>query len=1311
MTISSYRLPIILALIIILIFISTSFAQFTIKYEMTIPNELGSFNDWSVDDEGNVFVAGWIGMDNYSLWKIDTAGEITWQRNLYGPTPQICRDIIIVVGHDGNPVVAYTDCDYTFIPPDSLIITSSYLAVVKYDSDGNILWGPMSIPQELSCGPSMTDMAVDEDGYVYMASGESDDICSKVHVISPEGSLQTCQLNNFRIRGLLATSSSAFVTGKDLNTVYCQDPGGPLEEWYNTEWRMLLIKVDQSGSCVTTFGPWGDHQCDINQCENAVYSQTSAGLAAQADPYGSIAVPIGVSDKCIEQGIQRELQYISWFGADGSQIDIFEADIENLNLLLVDHSDNIYVPVKRDYISYIDKLSPEGSVLWEVPGGLGGSVLDVDGYLYGLTGTSIRCLNPNDGSTEWECPVSPFGQSIYIDGIQIDDEKQIYVFHHTYPNTFPYGVSVYESSKKLTILDGSEDNDPIADTKFWLIRMQNDIPNLTEDTLGQFTTDENGEFELNIVDCGEFEFVHDLYNGSTSDIISVGDSLKIAKHVYSKDAVKHTDLLGTMYSLHLDNAIFKINGEMVFDTLDNMAKQEIVVNHTEFRYNLVASVEWDTKINYLTILEENMQYMSNFLYDITDGQLRLDTVRIYDDKEHWFDADIRINADNMIRPHCRNDIAGIIYPSASGQGREIIMPRKWFGNRDASRNNTEADNIFYSLERRDYRTKAHEFGHYALGFYDEYVFWDDESDPPKYRQGDDLKCASMQSGNYGFMENHYSHGEPFASEMSSRYRYEDSECQNTEHFRRYNKSCWDHFEAWVEAFTWGSDNMYVPLLKPDLDDPDERHDIGTNFLFTGPNNDLADLDYDVGSMIHFTETPNAPNPGIENVHIKVSLASGGNEADVFLINSPNDPEHRRYIIQGQTADNEHMIVLGVKTAENDHIIQGSKAGRIGQIITKSNGSSTSPYACGIATAGKSGVSKVGNSFSSTPNADTLEIELRTIEGDYPIIVDVDLSESQLEYTMHFTTQFQSNPTLDVLTGYGHQNSYSLNPVGNAYSQMISDSLGDNGCFTTWAVDESAEAFFFINDYTVSNLDLIGNALRITGSGGHCELLLDTLNSSIQRAVIVSSSYPVPTDGFIDEVVKAGKTHSVSYYPNGSLNGDNQIYIFYSDGDLVIDSTTLADENSLCIYKWNSTGDLWENLGGSVDTSLNYVTETISGPGMYAAFSTDFITDVSDGEHGDILPYRFELSQNYPNPFNPVTTISYSLPRRSEISIDIFNILGQKIITLVSDTKPAGDYQINWSGDDSNGLKVSTGIYFYRFQAGDYIETKKMILLK
>ncbi len=107
---------------------------------------------------------------------------------------------------------------------------------------------------------------------------------------------------------------------------------------------------------------------------------------------------------------------------------------------------------------------------------------------------------------------------------------------------------------------------------------------------------------------------------------------------------------------------------------------------------------------------------------------------------------------------------------------------------------------------------------------------------------------------------------------------------------------------------------------------------------------------------------------------------------------------------------------------------------------------------------------------------------------------------------------------------------------------------------------------------------------------------------------------------------------------------------------------------------------------------------------------DFPTDAVDGSPSG-LPIRFTLNQNYPNPFNPATTIGYSLEKRSEVNISVFNILGQKVTTLIDETKPAGNYRIYWDGNDDDGKAVATGVYLYRIAAGDFVESKKMLLLK
>lgn len=96
---------------------------------------------------------------------------------------------------------------------------------------------------------------------------------------------------------------------------------------------------------------------------------------------------------------------------------------------------------------------------------------------------------------------------------------------------------------------------------------------------------------------------------------------------------------------------------------------------------------------------------------------------------------------------------------------------------------------------------------------------------------------------------------------------------------------------------------------------------------------------------------------------------------------------------------------------------------------------------------------------------------------------------------------------------------------------------------------------------------------------------------------------------------------------------------------------------------------------------------------------------------EAIPENFSLTQNYPNPFNPETDIEYALPVDCQVKLTIYNILGQKVTTLVDEYQTAGYKTIHWNGKDEQGNLVSSGIYFYKVQAGDYTATKKMVMTK
>ena len=95
-----------------------------------------------------------------------------------------------------------------------------------------------------------------------------------------------------------------------------------------------------------------------------------------------------------------------------------------------------------------------------------------------------------------------------------------------------------------------------------------------------------------------------------------------------------------------------------------------------------------------------------------------------------------------------------------------------------------------------------------------------------------------------------------------------------------------------------------------------------------------------------------------------------------------------------------------------------------------------------------------------------------------------------------------------------------------------------------------------------------------------------------------------------------------------------------------------------------------------------------------------------------LPAAFSLANNFPNPFNPATTIQYALPQAADVELTVYNVLGQPVRTLVAEHQNAGRYVVEWDATNDSGHSLSSGMYFYRLQAGgEFHEVKKMLLLK
>jgi len=149
-------------------------------------------------------------------------------------------------------------------------------------------------------------------------------------------------------------------------------------------------------------------------------------------------------------------------------------------------------------------------------------------------------------------------------------------------------------------------------------------------------------------------------------------------------------------------------------------------------------------------------------------------------------------------------------------------------------------------------------------------------------------------------------------------------------------------------------------------------------------------------------------------------------------------------------------------------------------------------------------------------------------------------------------------------------------------------------------------------------------------------------------------------------------------------------------------------------------------GSSVDTMFTdttvtvgnmyyyYVTAILGGlesiPSNIVAVTVGTATGIFD-DWGKGIPNTFAIEQNYPNPFNPVTTIRYQLPKASHVKLEIFTITGQKVKTLINAYQSTNYYTIKWNGLNEVGSKVSSGVYLYRIEAGEFVKTNKMLLLK
>jgi photosystem II stability/assembly factor-like uncharacterized protein len=211
------------------------------------------------------------------------------------------------------------------------------------------------------------------------------------------------------------------------------------------------------------------------------------------------------------------------------------------------------------------------------------------------------------------------------------------------------------------------------------------------------------------------------------------------------------------------------------------------------------------------------------------------------------------------------------------------------------------------------------------------------------------------------------------------------------------------------------------------------------------------------------------------------------------------------------------------------------------------------------------------------------------------------------------------------------------------------------------------------------------------------------------------------------------SESTGYVSLGHIDGGTGTVMgFNYDGTVAIGYFDMGFGNPRSPFIWTPADGLqnlndWivQMLGFSMGTTVIYTPMDISKNGRYIA-GTGF--DPMAGPWGEFIAFRLEipnvgiddnsiapiqaaLQSAYPNPFNPETTIAYSIEKAGKINIEIYNVKGQLVKTLLNEVKPQGAYAVKWNGTDDKGNAVSSGMYMYRMQTGQFTAAKKMMLVK
>ncbi|MBL0106953.1 MAG: T9SS type A sorting domain-containing protein [Ignavibacteria bacterium] len=259
-----------------------------------------------------------------------------------------------------------------------------------------------------------------------------------------------------------------------------------------------------------------------------------------------------------------------------------------------------------------------------------------------------------------------------------------------------------------------------------------------------------------------------------------------------------------------------------------------------------------------------------------------------------------------------------------------------------------------------------------------------------------------------------------------------------------------------------------------------------------------------------------------------------------------------------------------------------------------------------------------------------------------------------------------------------------------------------------------KSLFFIN----SSLGWLTGGIPLLST----EYVSRTVNGGLNWSIQYNRQPPFNTVYFIDSLNGWLSGQSSAAAPTilrTTNSGDNWISEFPGTG-YIINSIYFTDKRNGWAAGENRI------IQSTTNGGINWINQTATQPGINynSVYFTDSLTGWAVGDSGTILktttggvltnftntsseiPDKYFLSQNYPNPFNPVTNLEFGISELEFVSLKIFDVLGNEVSTLVNENKPAGRYEVTFNGAD-----FPSGVYFVRMESGDFMDVKRMVLIK